>query len=188
MATISKANIFSKVETPPGLALGLMGNEFELEWRQTTVAAGARIFIEVTSPPDRFTVVGYRELKFDQTRGFYRIYTPGNYTVGVLGAALPVNNRRVGSGIASGTTAFIATGVTADPANALTEIPLFGAESTGNRPGAGDLTGESSVRVIPPSTPLLLEFENSSPEACYWRSFFLQWEISPGAMPEATQV
>jgi len=79
----------------------------------------------------------------------------------------------------------VLTGVTADPADAFSEIPLWGQSGPGSNPGQGSgLNSSSAVRVIPPGTVVLLEFENNSADPADWYAYFKQWEIAPKALPE----
>lgn len=186
---MSKANLPSLMRgdsfgTLPTLTS--LGAEYEFEWYEPSVSAAAKVYLKITTPPDKFTLVNYREVRMDQTRGFYRqyrVFTGGTVTRTIT----PVKMRGDGT-VNSGTIIQVVTTPTVDVANAFSAIPLWGAEGVGNRPQGGGLSLQGALRIIPPNTQILLEFENNSTSPCAWYAYFKQFEVKPATMLALAEV
>jgi len=172
------------------LALTARGVEFEFEWYAAAVpATNGRVWLRVTTPAEKFTLVSFREIRHDQTRGFYRQYSAGNFSGGTVARTITPVKLRGDSPMGSAGVFEVLTGVTVDAADAFSQIPLWGQAGPGNQAGQGvGLNPSESLRVIPPGTVVLLEFENNSPNAADWYAYFKQFEVSAGALPPAGEV
>jgi hypothetical protein len=165
----------------------LSGVEYQFTWVDESVAAGSSVYIQVVTHPTKYTLLNWRQLQMDQERGFYRAYT--SYTAGTVGDAISVFKMRADSTIESGATINKMTGPTnIDETSRTILSPLFGAEGQGNVPTTGDLAEDAAVRVIPPNTSFLIQFENDSAAASYFQSILKWWEVSADFMPEIKEV
>lgn len=166
--------------------LTMMGNEFEFEWYESAVPAGGKVYLKVTSPLNKFTMVNFREVRHDQTKGFYRQYK--TFSGGTVSRTITPIKMRGDSTIASAALVQVVTSPTVNVANAFSSIPLWGAEGVGNRPQGGGLSQQGAFRIIPPGTVTLLEFENNSANPAQWYAYFKQFEISSSAMTQIAGV
>lgn len=160
----------------------MLGNEYEFEWYEAAVPAGGKVYLKVTSPADKFTLVNFREVRHDQTKGFYRQYR--TFSGGTVARTIIPNKMRGDSTVASQALIQVVTTPTVNVANAFSVIPLWGAEGVGNRPQGGGLSQQGSFRVIPPGAVTLLEFENNSTNPAQWYAYFKQFEVTRGAMTQ----
>jgi hypothetical protein len=183
-------NVYEKAVAVLQLALTARGVEFEFEWYEAAVpATTGRVFLRVTTPADKYTLVTFREIRHNQTRGFYRQYAEADFSGGVLDRAITPVNLRGDSPVGSGATFEVLTGVTADPADAFSEIPLWGQAGPGNQVGQGSgLNNSQAFRLIPPAVVVLLEFANTSANPADWYAYFKQFEVSPDAICPAEGV
>lgn len=180
MSNISLPNLMRSAGIDTVQALTMLGNEYEFEWYEPVVPAAGKVYLKVTSPTDKFTLVNFREVRFDQTRGFYRQYKI--FTGGTVSRAITPVKMRGDSPLASAATIQVVTTPTVNVADAFSSIPMWGAEGVGNRPQGGGLSQQGALRVIPPGAVTLLEFENNSVNSAQWYAYFKQYEISPSAM------
>jgi hypothetical protein len=189
MSNVDLQNLYDRVPLDIFAYFTIRGVEFEFEWYEASVAANTgKVWLRFTAPADKYSVINFREVRHDQTRGFYRLYAEGDFSGGTVDRTLDMVKMRPDSPVDTGTTLEVLTGVTADPADAFASIPLWGVEGVGNRPQGGGLAGSTAVRVIPPGSVILLEFENNSTNAAAWYAYFKQWEIAPKALPEAGEL
>lgn len=167
-------------------AMTMLGAEFEFEWYEPSVPAGGKVYLKVTSPPNKYTLVNFREIRFDQTKGMYRQYR--TFSGGTVSRTITPVKMRGDSNVASEATIQVVTGPTVNEANAFSAIPLWGAEGVGNRPQGGGLSQQGSFRVIPPGTVTLLEFENNSTNAAAWYAYFKQFEVKASTMLQLAEL
>lgn len=165
-------------------ALTFMGNEYEMEWAETSVANAEKRYLKITTHPTKFTLVNFREVRMDQARAYYRQYLGSSG--GTVSRTITPVNMRGDSPVSSGMTAQVVT--TPVLGTAFSSIPLWGSEGVGNRPQAGGLSTTGQFRVIPPNTIILLEFENQSTNAAAWYAYFKFYEISANAMLELEEI
>lgn len=186
MANVDLQNLYDRVPLPINTFFTIRGLEFEFEWYEAAVPiGGGRVWLRVTTPADKYTLVNFREVKHSETRGFYRQYSEGNFSGGTVERTITAVPMRSDSPVGTEATFEVLTGVTADPADAFSEIPLWGQSGPGSNPGQGSgLNSSSAIRVIPPGTVVLLEFENNSADPADWYAYFKQWEIASKALPE----
>lgn len=186
MAKVNLQNAYARTVHDLQLLLTLKGVEFEFEWYAAAVpATNGRVWLRVTTPADKYTLVNFREIRHTQTRGFYRQYSAGNFSGGTVAGAITPVKMRGDSPVGTEATFERLTGVTADPADAFSEIPLWGQSGPGSNIGQGSgLNAATAVRVIPPGTVVLLEFENTSANPADWYAYFKQWEVKPAALPD----
>lgn len=189
-ANFDMQNVYAKVDSGLLLALTVRGVEFEFEWYQSAVTASTgRVFLRVQTPADKFTIVNFREIRHTQTRGFYRQYRQGDFSGGTVGDTITPVALRGDSPVTSGATIQTLTNVTADPADAFSEIPLWGQSGPGSNPGQGTgLNPDQAARVVPPGTTVLLEFANTSTNAADWYAYFKQYELTPDALLPAKEI
>lgn len=189
-ANVDLQNLYDRVPLDFLSFLTIRGLEFEFEWYEAAVpATNGRVFLRVTTPADKYTIVNFREVRHTQTRGFYRQYSAGNFSGGVVDRVITPVPMRSDSPVGTEATFEVLTGVTADPADAFSEIPLWGSTGPGSNPGQGTgLNNSTAVRVIPPGTVVLLEFANTSANPADWYAYFKQWEVAPKALPEAGEL
>lgn len=187
---MSKANFQNfniDVPTTLGGYLSLSGAEFTAEWIELAIAAGTKKYLRVILDPDKYTLFNFRALQMDQERGFYRAFTV--FTGGAKTGDVNIQKVRPDSPInTGGTIEIISTPATIDLASRIVEIPLFGASGQGNHPITGDLETDDSIRVLPPGGVFLIEFENASAAAAYFRLEFKWWEVSQNFLPEAKSI
>lgn len=164
----------------------MLGNEFEFEWYEAAVPAAGKVYLKITSPSDKFTLVNFREVRHDQTRGFYRQYRV--FSGGTVSRTITPTKMRGDDPTASEALIQVVTSPTVNVADAFSSIPLWGAEGVGNRPQGGGLSQQGAFRVIPPGAVTLLEFENNSTNAAQWYAYFKQFEVSEGAMTQLAEV
>lgn len=189
-ANLDMQNVYGRADSGLLMALTALGVEYEFEWYEAAVpATTGRVFLRVQTPPEKFTVVTFREVRHTQTRGFYRQYGPADFSGGTVGRTITPVPMRGDSLIASQATIQTLTGVTADPAAAFSEIPLWGETGPGSNPGQGTgLNATEASRVIPPGAVVLLEFANTSANPADWYAYFKQYELTPDALPPAAEV
>lgn len=189
-AGLSMQNVYEKADAGLLVALTALGVEFEFEWYQAAVpATTGRVFLRVQTPPEKFTLVTFREIRHTQTRGFYRQYREADFSGGTVGRTITPVVMRGDSPVSSQATIQTLTGVTADPADAFSEIPLWGQAGPGNQLGQGSgLNPDQAFRVIPPGAVVLLEFANTSPNAADWYAYFKQYELTPDALCPAKEI
>lgn len=182
---VNLSNAYARTIHDIQLLMTLKGVEYEFEWYEPAVTAlTGRVWLRVTTPVDKYTLVDFREIRHDQVRGFYRQYYAEDFTGGTVARTITPVKMRGDSTIESGATLEVLTGVTVAAADAFSQIPLWGAAGIGGRPQAGGLNAISALRVIPPGAVVLLEFENNSDAAAAWYAYFKQWEVFPSALPE----
>ena len=186
---MSKANLTSLMG-PDSLgalpSLTMLGAEYEFEWYEAAVPAAGKVYLKVTTPANKYTVVNYREIRMDQTRGFYRQYR--TFSGGTVARTItPVKMRGDGT-VNSSTLLQVVTAPTVTTVAAFSAIPLWGAKGVGNRPQGGGLSLQGAMRIIAPNTSVLLEFENNSAAACAWYAYFKQFEIKPATMLALAEV
>ena len=167
-------------------ALTMLGNEYEFEWYEFAVPAGGKVYLRVTTPANKYTLVNFREIRFDQVRGFYRQYRV--FSGGTVQRTIVTTKMRGDSPVASQATIEVVTGPIVNAANAFSAIPPWGTEGVGNRPQSGGLGIQGAFRAIPPNTQVLLEFENNSSNASAWYAYFKQFEITPAAMLRLAEI
>ncbi len=186
MPSVNLQNIYKQIPVDFGQFLTLRGVEYEFTWIDEAVAAAGKIYIQITLSTTKYTLVNFREVQMDQERGFFRFYT--DFSGGVEGDAVPLISMRGDTSVPSDTSIVRLTGPTINPASEVVEVPMFGVAGQGNQPAQGELASGTSVRVIPPGSRALLEFENNSVASAYMRGNFKQWEISPNAIPETGEI
>lgn len=184
VASVRRQNFYSRPVFDARLLMTMLGVEFEFEWQVPDVPAGESVFLLVQTPAEKYTVVNFREVRHDQTFGFYRQYRQFDDSGATLGDPIAIEPMRGDTDVPSAAIARPITGVVVDVNDAFSRIPLWGAAGVGNRQGAGGLAADTGVRVIPPGAVVLLEFENQSPDPAYWYAYFKQWEAVQGAIPE----
>lgn len=189
-AGIDMQNVYEKADAGLFLALTAGGVDFEFEWYEAAVpATTGRVFLRVQTPPGKFTLVTFREIRHTETRGFYRQYRQGDFSGGTVGRVVTPVPMRGDSPVASQAVIETLTGVTASPANAFSEIPLWGSSGPGSNTGQGSgLNLSQAFRIIPPGTTVLLEFANTSASPADWYAYFKQYEITPDALPPAKEI
>lgn len=190
MADVNLQNAYARTVHDLQVLLTLKGVEFEFEWYGSAVpATTGRVWLRVTTPADKYTLVNFREIKHTQTRGFYRQYSAGNFSGGTVQRTITPVPMRSDSPVGTGATFEVLTGVTVDRADAFSQVPLWGETGPGTNPGQGTgLNDLSAIRVIPPGTVVLLEFENTSANPADWYAYFKQWEVNPAAIPESGEL
>lgn len=158
------------------------GIEYELDWTEEAVAAGAKVYTKWVVPAGKYAALTTRIVQMDQERGTYRAFS--SFTGGTLGALLTPFKLRLDSTIDSESTINILTApTTIDQSSKIIDIPLIGSPGQGNVPVNGDLSAESSYRLYPPGTEILIEFENQSAEATYFKLVLKWFEITPQGLP-----
>ena len=186
MSKIALPNLFRSAGIDAITSLTTLGSEFEFEWYEPVVAPAGKVYLKVTSPLNKFTLVNFREVRHDQTFGVYRQYK--TFSGGAVSRTITPVKMRGDSTIESAATIQVVTGPTVSVQNAFSAIPLWGAEGVGNRPQGGGLNQQGALRVIAPNTQLLLEFENNSVNPAKWYAYFKQFELSRSAMIELAEV
>lgn len=167
-------------------ALTMLGAEYEFEWYEAAVPAAGKIYLKITTPPNKFTLVNFREIRFDQTRGFYRQYRV--FSGGTVARTIIPTKMRGDSAANSGATLEVLTAPTVNVADAFSAIPLWGSEGIGNRQQGGGLSQIGAFRVIPPNTQILLEFENNSTNPAAWYAYFKQFEVSENTLLQTAEI
>lgn len=190
MAAVNMQNAYARTVHDLQLLLTLKGVEYEFEWYASQVpATNGRVWLRITTPQNKYTLVNFREIKHSQTRGFYRQYAAGNFSGGTVERSIVPVPMRGDSPVGSQGGFDVMTGVTADSADAFSEIPLWGQTGPGTNPGQGSgLNASAAIRLIPPGTVVLLEFENVSSNPADWYAYFKQWEVNPSSIPEPGDV
>lgn len=187
-ASLRRQNFYANPTLDSRKVMTLLGLEYEFEWQVASVPVNGSVFLRIQTPPEKYTLVNFREVRHNQTFGFYRQYTQFDDSGATLGAPLDFVSMRADTSVPSEAIARPITGVVADPNNAYSVIPVWGAAGRANRQGAGGLATDASFRVIPPGVVVLLEFENQSIDPAYWYAYFKQWEVDPGAIPDPTEL
>lgn len=167
-------------------ALTMLGAEYEFEWYEEAVAAAGKVYLKITTAPNKFTLVNFREIRFDQVRGFYRQYR--TFSGGTVTRTITPVKMRGDSPVNSGATIQVVTSPTVNTADAFSAIPLWGSEGVGNRPQGGGLSQQGAFRVIPPNTQILIEFENNSTNPAAWYAYFKQFEISANTLLQLAEL
>lgn len=136
-----------------------------IEWINTSIAAGGKVYAEFEIPAGFYVAIDSREVVTDKDRLFYRVYTTYGAVTNV--SAVPINRLR-NDGPLFPQMMYVTTapGVAPDPTTAILTVPVFGAEGAGNRL-SGDVSSESVFRLLAPGSKFLLEISNDSIEACY---------------------
>lgn len=186
MTKIKLPNLIHSAGMEAIQVMTMLGAEYEFEWYEPAVPAGEKVYLRVSSPADKYTVVNFREVRHDQTKGFYRQYQ--TFSGGVVSRSITPVKMRGDSTVASQASVQVVTGPTVNVANAFSSIPLWGAEGVGNRPQGGGLSQQGAFRVIQPGSVVLLEFENNSTNPAQWYAYFKQFEISSAAMVQVAEV
>lgn len=169
-------------------AMTMLGNEYEFEWYEAAVpATTGKVYLKITTPANKYTLVNFREVRMDQTRGFYRQYAAASFSGGTVTRTITPVKMRGDSSVSSGATLQVVTTPTIT-GPAFSVIPLWGAEGVGNRPQGGGLAQAGSFRVIPPNQQILIEFENNSTNPAAWYAYFKQFEISPEAVLQLVEL
>lgn len=130
------------------------------------VPSGEKRYAQFVSPSDRYFALSFREVITNKERFFYRVYT--NYPSVTLGAPIRIGNLKAGSGVITGSQFNFVSETVIDLSGAtrVTNVPVFGEVNAGNR-SKGSLDADTVFRLIPPSTPFLLEFDNQSGSDIY---------------------
>lgn len=168
VASVRRQNFYSRPVFDARLLMTVLGVEFEFEWQVAAVPAGESVFLLVQTPTEKYTVVNFREVRHNQTFGFYRQYRQFDDSGATLGDPIAIEPMRGDTDVPSAAIARPITGVVVDVNDAFSNIPLWGAAGQANRQGA----------------VVLLEFENQSLDPAYWYAYFKQWEAVQGAIPE----
>lgn len=187
-ASLRRQNFYKNPTLDARLLMTMIGIEYEFEWQIPAVPVDGSVYLRIQTPPEKYTLVNFREVRHNQTFGFYRQYRQFDDSGATLGDPLPIEPMRGDTSVPSEAIARPITGVIADPVDAFSEIPLWGAAGQANRQGAGGLSSDAAFRVIPPGAVVLLEFENQSENPAYWYAYFKQWEVEPGSMPDSTNL
>lgn len=187
-ASIDFQNLYADTSSELGRTLTLKGVEFEFEWYEPVVAAtNGKAYLRVTTPANKYTLVSFREIRHDQTRGFYRQYL--TFSGGTVSRTIDPVKLRGDSTVNSEATFEVITAPTVDVNDAFSAIPLWGSTGPGSNPGQGTgLNPSQSIRVIPPGVVVLLEFENNSANPAAWYAYFKQFEVPPAALPETGDI
>lgn len=185
MVKIPRGHITGMDAFDTQLSLTMAGVEWESEWIIPSVPAGAKVHALVTVSPSKYLILNSRQIQMDQERGFYRFYTGFNSAVPAVSL--------VGVPMRGDTTIPVQTTFqTLSSVNitgpALIEIPIFGSAGGGPVSVSGNINNDTSVRVVPPGTQLVLEFENASVAASYWRQQVKFWEVKAESMNEIQEV
>jgi hypothetical protein len=163
------------------------GNEFEVEWYEEAIPAGASVFLRATMPSDKFLLLNYREVRASGERGFYRLYKI--FSEGAVSRTLPIVNLRNDSIFSSGAAFEVVTTPTYNVGDAFSSTPLWGDSGRGNEvTQGGSLSKPESIRVFEPDSLILIHYQNTSAGACDFFSAFKFWTLSPGAVPPLEEV
>lgn len=158
------------------------GIEYELDWTNEAVPSGSSIYAKWIVPADKYVALNTRLVQMDQERGTYRAFT--SFVGGTEGASLPTIKMRLDSTIDSGSVINEFSALTSiDQNSKIVDIPLIGSAGGFFTPSQGDLSSESSYRLYPPGTEILIEFENQSAEATYFKLVLKWFEITPQGLP-----
>ena len=84
MTNINLPNLIHSAGMEAIQVMTMLGNEYEFEWYEAAVPAAGKVYLKVTSPADKFTLVNFREVRHDQTKGFYRQYRPIAFSGGTV--------------------------------------------------------------------------------------------------------
>jgi hypothetical protein len=187
-ASIDFQNLYADISAELGRTLTLKGVEFEFEWCEPVVAAtNGKVYLRVTTPANKYTLVSFREIRHDQERGFYRQYL--TFSGGTVSRTIDPVKLRGDSTVNSEATFEVITAPTVDVNDAFSAIPLWGVGDQGSKPGQGSGLNEAqAIRVIPPGVVVLLEFENNSAKPAAWYAYFKQFEVPPAALPETGDI
>lgn len=191
MAKINLSGLYRGMAPSFGQLLTIRGIEYEFTWIDPIVEPTTFSYLRIITPPNKFTVVNFREVQTDQERGFYRFFTDFVDDGTPIGDPTPLIKMRGDSPIASGAVAQRVTppsSINRLPPSRVVEILMTGSPGQGNRPAAGAFASGEDIRIIPPGSKALLEFENQSVENAYMRGHFKQWEILPSAMPDVGEI
>lgn len=187
MARAQLQNFNVNVPTTMASYLSLSGVEFTLEWIETAVTAGDKAYLRIVLSPDKFTIFNFRGLRMNQELGYYRVFSV--FTGGAKTGDVNIQKVRPDSPVNfEGTAEVIGTPTTIDAASRIVEIPMFGAAGQGNHPVMGEFETEDSMRIFPPGVEFLIEFENASVAASYFRLEFKWWEVTPDFVPDAESI
>ena len=144
------------------------GIEYEMEWEELAVPAGQKAYLKWALPADKYCALSTRLVQMDQERGSYKAFT--TFVDGTLGDTVPLIKLRLNSPLDSGSVFTKMTGPTGiDQNSKIVSIPLIGSPSQGNTPVQGDLSSDSSYRLYPPGTEILIEFDYQSASASYFQ-------------------
>lgn len=186
MTKAALPNLFKEAGLSAIQAMTMLGSEFEFEWYEPAVPSGGKVYLRVTSPVNKYTLVNFREVRHDQTKGFYRQYKI--FSGGTVTRTITPVKMRADAAENSAAVIQVLTGPTVNVSNAFSSIPLWGAEGVGNRPQGGGLSQQGAFRVIPPGSIILLEFENNSTNSAQWYAYFKQFELSESAMLQTASI
>lgn len=162
--------------------LSMIGIEYEVIWIVPTVTAlTGKVYLRWTTSVDKYTITNFRQVVMDQERGFYRVYRDDDFSGGTPGSPLPINKLRFDSTVDPDLVPVPLTGPTITGTASVVE-PMFGQAGQGVIRATGGTTSEQALRISPPGTIFLSEFENLSAEDSYFQLNVHWWEITPEAM------
>lgn len=158
------------------------GIEYEMDWEELAVPASSSVYAVWEVPADKYAALSTRLVQVDEGRANYRAFT--SFTDGTEGDELAIIKLRLDSTIDPGSRFVKMTGPTAiDPASKIVDIPLIGVTGGFFTPAQGDLSSESSYRLYPPGTRILIELENQETSTIFFKLVLKWWEITPRGIP-----
>lgn len=189
MSNVNLSNLLLK----PGYSLfemlTLSGNEWAFEWEDEAVAAGAEVQLIFTLSGANVILPSFRELQMDQEEGYVRLYASPDLTNFVPTSTITPSNQRKASTAETSVTLQVGTGATYTAANLVPPtIAMLGAAGQGNVPTTGDFASEGGFRVLEGAGSILVNFENASENAAYFKAYYKYFEVSPGFLPDDIRV
>lgn len=168
---------------PLAQLLTTYGIEYEMDWEELAVPALSSVYAVWEVPAAKYAALFTRLVQVDEGRANYRAFT--SFIDGTEGDEIPVINLRLDSTINTDSRFVKMTGPTAiDPASKIVDIPLIGVSGGFFTPAQGDLSSETSYRLYPPGTRILIELENQETSTIYFKVLLKWWELSPRAVPQ----
>lgn len=159
------------------------GMGYYLEYNQTAVPAGGKVWAVFTCPADKYVILTGREIDTNKDVMVYKVFT--QWSGGTLGTArLPKSNRN-DTAFPSGVTFRPLTGAVIPvdtDATRPTYKPYFGSTGVGGtNNGVNATTG--SFRTLAPGSTFLIEWHNQSAETMYIFTAFEWFELPSAVIP-----
>lgn len=168
----------------------LYGVEYEMDWEESAVNSGP-VYAVWEVPENKYVALTTRLVQIDEGRANYRAFT--FFTGGTESDEIPIIPMRLDTTITS-ESRFVKIGnpTTIDQTSKIVDIPLIGTTGGFFTPSQGDLSRDSSYRLYPPGSKILIQLENqgtAGPSPTIFFKLVLKWyEISPSAIPAPKSV
>ena len=167
----------------------LYGVEYEADWEEIAVSPGST-YVVWEVPQNKYVALTTRLVQIDQGRANYRAFT--SFTAGDEDSEIPIIPMRLDTTVTS-QSRFVKMNnpTTIDQTSKIVDIPLLGNIGGFFTTSQGDLSQESSYRLYPPGSKILIQLDNQTPgaQSSIFFKLVLKWyEISPSAIPNPKSV